>query len=102
MAASRRNVAGWNWLPPDGATPRPDLTPWWVRAWYRMPFIDRYAHAWMWHHGALEVIPADLAAGSDGDGHAGVHEPRGPAPSRPPHLPMAQPLPQDASAEDAR
>ena len=51
--------AGWNWVPPDGATPRLDRMPWWVRLWYRTPLVDRYAHAWMWHNGGWDVLPPD-------------------------------------------
>jgi hypothetical protein len=29
-----------------------------VRVWYELPFIDRYARAWMWHHGGWEVAPS--------------------------------------------
>ncbi len=35
---------GWDWVPPSGARPRPDLMGRWIRLWYRMPFVDRYAH----------------------------------------------------------
>jgi hypothetical protein len=53
-------LPAWNWLPPEGGSPRLDLVPLWVRAWYRLPFIDRYAHAWMWQRGAWEVRPPDV------------------------------------------
>ncbi|OZB89570.1 MAG: hypothetical protein B7X41_02120 [Microbacterium sp. 14-71-5] len=53
--------------------------PTWVRVWYRTPFIDRYAHVWMWHHGGWQVLSA---AGDDG-GAAGVREPRRPLPPTP-------------------
>jgi hypothetical protein len=56
----------WNWLPLEGASPRLDLVPLWVRAWYRLPFIDRYAHAWMWQRGAWEVRPPDVELGHMG------------------------------------
>lgn len=29
----------------------------WVRAWYRTPFVDRYAHVWMWHRSGWDVLP---------------------------------------------
>jgi hypothetical protein len=48
---------GWDWLPPGGGVTRPDLVPAWVRVWYHTPFVDRYAHAWMWSRGGFEVIP---------------------------------------------
>ena len=54
-------MPGWNWLPTDGASPRLDLLPLWVRAWYRIPLIDRYAHVYMWHHGAWETASPDQA-----------------------------------------
>jgi hypothetical protein len=59
-------LPAWNWLPPGGATPRLDLAPWWVRVWYQLPFIDRYAHAWMWRHGAWEVRPPEMELGHRG------------------------------------
>ncbi|MBO0835589.1 MAG: hypothetical protein J2P28_08730 [Actinobacteria bacterium] len=49
----------WNWTPPSGLEPRLDRVPIWARLWYGTPFIDRYAHAWMWHHGGWDVIPPD-------------------------------------------
>jgi hypothetical protein len=57
----------WNWLPPAGAALRLDLMPVWVRVWYHVPFLDRYAHVWMWHHGGWEVQPAPAPpdAGAD-------------------------------------
>jgi hypothetical protein len=59
-------LPAWDWLPPGGAAPRLDLAPWWVRIWYHMPFLDRYAHAWMWWHGAWEVRPPDTELGHIG------------------------------------
>jgi hypothetical protein len=50
-------LPAWNWLPPGGIRPRLDRVPHWVRLWYRTPFIDRYAHAWMWRHGGWDVLP---------------------------------------------
>jgi hypothetical protein len=32
--------------------------PSWARAWFRTPFIDRLAHAWMWDHGGWDIVPA--------------------------------------------
>jgi hypothetical protein len=69
----------WNWTPPSGGTPRLDLAPAWVRVWYRTPFLDRYAHSWMWRHGMWEVSPPDKPSTSDG-GESGVREPRRPRP----------------------
>jgi hypothetical protein len=59
-------LPAWNWLPSEGAAPRLDLVPRWARAWYHLPFIDRYAHAWMWRHGAWEVRPPDTELGHIG------------------------------------
>ena len=50
-------LPAWNWAPPAGLRPRFDRVPPWVRLWYRIPFIDRYAHAWMWRHGGWDVLP---------------------------------------------
>jgi hypothetical protein len=54
-------LPGWDWVPPQGAIPRPDLAPFWVRAWYEMPYFDRYASSWMWEHGAYEILPPSAA-----------------------------------------
>lgn len=48
---------GWSWVPPGGAVPRADLMPRWVRVCNHTPFVDRFAHAWMWSHGGWEVVP---------------------------------------------
>lgn len=68
---------GWNWMPPSGGTPRPDLAPRWVRWWAFVPFIDRYALAWMWWHGAFYVEPPVLSEPPPAD-PGGVREPRRP------------------------
>ena len=54
---------GWNWVPSSGAVPRADLMPPWVRIWYRTPFVDRFAHTWMWSHGGWEVAPPPGSSG---------------------------------------
>ena len=59
-------LPAWNWLPSEGVAPRLDLVPWWAWVWYHLPFIDRYAHAWMWRHGAWEVRPPDTELGHIG------------------------------------
>jgi hypothetical protein len=59
-------LPAWNWLPSEGAAPRLDLVPWWARVWYHLPFIDRYAHAWMWRNGAWEVRPPNTELGHIG------------------------------------
>jgi hypothetical protein len=51
-------LPAWSWVPEPGIVPRLDRVPWWVRLWYGTPLADRYAHAWMWHHGGWDVIPA--------------------------------------------
>lgn len=51
---------GWDWTPPwMGASPTPERMPLWVRLLYRLPFVDRYAHMWMWSHGGFMVFPPD-------------------------------------------
>jgi hypothetical protein len=60
---------GWNWVPPGGAVPRVDLMPRWVRLWYRTPFIDRFAHAWMWKRGGWEVLPPPGSSGRPLEGY---------------------------------
>ncbi len=71
-------LAAWNWTPPGGLRPRLERIPRWVRVWYRLPFIDRYAHAWMWRHGGWDV---DAASGFAGPDVSGVREPRRPHPT---------------------
>jgi hypothetical protein len=50
--------------------------PRWVRVWFHLPFIDRYAYAWMWHHGGWDVLPPD-------EPDTGVREPRAAKPQPP-------------------
>ena len=50
---------GWQWLPENGAVPNLRAMPWWVRAWYRTPCIDRFAYEWMWWHGGWSVLVED-------------------------------------------
>ena len=70
-------LPGWNWLPPDhGVSPRLDRVPRWVRLWFRTPLLDRWAYAWMWHHGALEMVPPQAPPPDP----AGDREPRRPPP----------------------
>jgi hypothetical protein len=64
MEPSTGEVAGLELAPASGASPRLDLVPLWVRAWYQLPFTDRYAHAWMWRHRAWEVRPPDPELGN--------------------------------------
>jgi len=96
---------GWNWTPPPGIVPRPERAPRWVRWWYRSPLIDRYAHPWMWWHGAWDVVPPAARAPGSG-GAAGVREPRRPvAPSGtgaapPPQEPDTPPASTASAAPD--
>lgn len=53
----------WDWTPPKGGSPRLRAMPVWVRIWYAMPFVDRWAHAWMWRHGEWWVRPRGGPAG---------------------------------------
>lgn len=43
--------------PPDGLRARLDRVPGWLRLWYRTPWVDRYAHRWMWDPGGWDVLP---------------------------------------------
>jgi hypothetical protein len=70
-------MPGWNWAPPGGLRLRLDRIPRWARIWYRTPFVDRYAHVWMWEHGGWNVDEPSSAAGPD---PAGVREPLRPRP----------------------
>ncbi len=49
---------GWD-APPAAMQPAPERMPWWVRIWYRIPLIARYAERWMWSHGGFLVLPPD-------------------------------------------
>jgi hypothetical protein len=44
-----------NCRPQEGARLRFDLVPLWVLACYRLPFIDRYACAWLYQYGPWEI-----------------------------------------------
>lgn len=69
---------GWDWLPEHGASPNLRAMPRWVRVWFRTPFIDRYAHEWMWWHGGWAVlVPGDPPPRPPDDG---VREPLRPLP----------------------
>lgn len=58
---------GWDWTPDGGLSPRLDLLPRWVRWWYLVPLVDRYACTWMWHHGGWQVhgLATPPAAGGE-------------------------------------
>ena len=58
----------WDWTPPGGGRPRLDRVPAIVRAWYELPFVDRYAHAWMWHHGGWDIASPSGPAGDSAGG----------------------------------
>jgi hypothetical protein len=38
-------------------SPRIEAMPVWLFIWYRMPFADRWAYEWMWHHGYWWMPP---------------------------------------------
>ena len=81
----------WNWIPPDhGLTPRLDRVPRWVRIWFRTPFFDRFAYAWMWDHGGWDIVPHI----DPGPEESGDREPLVPRPS-PPTLHMTRELNED-------
>lgn len=71
---------GWAWLPEQGALPNLRVMPGWVRIWFRLPWLDRYAYSWMWWHGgwAIPVDPSEPPPPV-----AGVREPRRPLPRGP-------------------
>jgi hypothetical protein len=52
----KRKIPGLTWSPPGGLVPRLDLVPGRVLRCYYAPLIDRWACAWMWNHGAFEVL----------------------------------------------
>jgi hypothetical protein len=70
-------MPGWNWTPPGGLLPKLERIPRWARIWYRVPFVDRYAHVWMWAHGGWDV----LEPSGPGPDAAGVREPLRPRPT---------------------
>jgi hypothetical protein len=71
---------GWAWLPPNGASPRLEAMPTWVRLWYWAPFIDRWAYVWMWNRGGWWVEPPGSAPPPE---DASVREPIRPTPPEP-------------------
>src|SRR6266511_6462694 len=60
---------GWEWVPPGGASPRLEAMPAWVKLWYRTPFLDRWAYAWMWEHGGWWVDPPNSPPQTSGRAH---------------------------------
>src|SRR5690349_24517354 len=76
--APAATMPGWNWTPPGGLRPRLERVPRWARVSYRLPFIDRYVHVWMWRHGGWDVDAPPDATGPDA---AGVREPLRPPPT---------------------
>lgn len=67
------SIPGWNWTPPGRALcARWDRMPLWVRIWSRVPWVDRYARAYMWRHGGWDIVPMSDA---ETDGQSGVREP---------------------------
>ncbi len=74
----RGSKPGWDWLPEGGAGERQDRAPGWVLWWLNLPFLDRWAHVWMWNHACFEVRPPDDAPPPPPDSL--VREPRQPLP----------------------
>jgi hypothetical protein len=81
-------MPGWNWTPPGGLRPRLERIPSWARVWYRVPFVDRFAHVWMWDHGGWDVDPPEHGSPDA----LGVREPLRPRPT--PVVGTAQGLPE--------
>ena len=74
-------VPAWNWTPPGrGLVARFDRVPVWVHIWYRLPWIDRFAYAWMWRHAGWDIVSTVSPDPRDG---SGVREPRRPKPGSP-------------------
>lgn len=94
----RRSMPGWNWLPDGGAGERQDRTPGWVLWWLNLPFLDRWAHVWMWNHGCSEVpAPGSALPPPPSPPGAGVREPRRPLP---PHDGARAALRPEAAGDD--
>lgn len=56
---------GWDWIPPDrGLVPRLNRAVWYIRVAYHLPFLDRLAYEWVWHHGAWDVVTFSEAGGA--------------------------------------
>ena len=53
-----RRAPGWDWLPPGGAEPRLRESPAMVRWSFHRPFVQRFAHTWLWRHGYWTVEAA--------------------------------------------
>lgn len=71
---------GWGWLPEQGALANLRMMPRWVRIWYGLPWIDRYAYSWMWWHGGWAV---PVKHSQPPPPASGVREPRRPPPKSP-------------------
>ncbi len=62
--------------------------PLWVRIWYMVPLIDRYAYEWLWWHGGFGIpVERDDFQGPD----AATREPRRPSPRGPAESVRRQP-----------
>ena len=85
---------GWSWLPPGGAVPNLRRMPRWVRIWFLLPFVDRYAHSWMWHNGGWLLQQSD---GPSAPPDVGDREPRNPRPPTPNQHAAQVPSPYQAS-----
>src|SRR5690349_21603403 len=86
------HLPGWNWTPPDGVQFRRDRVPRWVRGWSRAPFVDRWAYAWMWHHGGFDAVPYEADDPGPPSEPCGVPaRPVPPGPRRTPQLGVGRP-----------
>ncbi|MDP9166116.1 MAG: hypothetical protein M3O32_08655 [Actinomycetota bacterium] len=51
-------LAGWNEIPLGyGADFDTDAAPWWLRAWFNVPLVDRYAYPVMVRRGHAYLTP---------------------------------------------
>ncbi|GAA5000755.1 hypothetical protein GCM10023317_32750 [Actinopolymorpha pittospori] len=55
--APEGTIPPWDWTPPTGARLHLHRMPLWVRIWFYVPFLDRYANRWMWYRGGWDVLP---------------------------------------------
>jgi len=66
-------LEGWNHIPDGyGASFAVEDAPWWLRLWYRLPFLDRFAYPLLVRrgHGYLRAFPGvpDARRGPVGEG----------------------------------
>jgi hypothetical protein len=65
--APKGRVAGWNWFPPGGASPRLDEAPRLARWLFHRPVIQRVPHTWLWRRGywTVEAVPGSQPSSGD-------------------------------------